>query len=85
MGIVTACAYVGYVPQIIRLLKTKQSKDISIFSWVIWIFSCSCGLVYSILLTRAELIISYASELILSLIILYLIVVYRKNDINTEQ
>ena len=78
MGIITVCAYIGYVPQIIRLIKTKYSEDLSIFSWGIWIFSCSCGTAYSILLKRPELIIAYVSELVLSLIILVLILKYRK-------
>lgn len=80
MGIITVCAYIGYVPQIIRLIKTKYSEDLSIFSWGIWIFSCTCGTIYSILLSRVELIVAYVSELVLSLIILALILKYRKRN-----
>lgn len=81
MGIITICAYIGYIPQIVRLLKTKYSKDLSIFSWGIWIFSTACGTAYGILLRRVELVVMYASELVLSLIILFLIIKYRKNDV----
>ena len=79
MGIITVCAYIGYIPQIITLIKKKYSKDLSITSWSIWIFSTACGTAYSILIKRPELLIMYVSELVLSLIILILIIKYRKN------
>ncbi len=78
MGIITVCAYIGYVPQIITLLKTKHSEDLSIASWLIWVISTTCGTIYSIVIKRPEMLIMYASELILSLIILFLIIKYRK-------
>jgi uncharacterized protein with PQ loop repeat len=82
MGIITVCAYIGYIPQIITLIKTKYSKDLSITSWSIWLFSTACGTVYSILLKRPELFIMYVSEFILSVIIFALIIKYRKNARN---
>lgn len=82
MGIITICAYIGYVPQIIRLLRTKKSNDLSIPAWVIWIISTACGSAYSIILHRPEMIMMYVSELILSVIILYFIIKYRRNDID---
>lgn len=78
MGIITICAYIGYIPQVVRLIKTKSSEDLSILSWVIWCFSTACGTAYSILLMRPEMLVMYASELIISLIILWLIFKYRK-------
>ena len=78
MGVITVCAYIGYVPQIIRLLKTKESKDLSIPSWIIWIISTTCGSIYSIILKRPEMVVMYISELTLSAIILYFIIKYRK-------
>lgn len=43
MGTITICSYVGYVPQIVKLIKTKTSEGISVFSWAIWLISLSCG------------------------------------------
>ena len=80
MMTITILAYVGYIPQIIRLIKTRDSEGLSITAWIIWIVSCSCGTAYSIILKRPELIITYVSELVLSVIIFILILKYRKPE-----
>ena len=85
MTVITIAAYIGYIPQIITLLRTKKSDNISIMSWVIWLISMICGLAYSIILLRSEMIMCYASEFILSLIIFYLILKYRKNGDSKNQ
>lgn len=77
MGTITVLSYVGYVPQIVKLLKTKTSKGISASAWIVWIVSCLCGTTYSILLKRPELIVAYVSELLLSATIYFLIIKYR--------
>lgn len=35
MWIVIICTYISYVPQIIKLIKTKKADDLSIASWVL--------------------------------------------------
>lgn len=79
MAIITVGGYIGYLPQIITLLKTKRSDNLSITSWVVWLVSMICGLAYSIILFRLEMIIMYSSDFTLSLIVFYLILKYRKN------
>ena len=78
MCIVIICGYIGYIPQIVRIIKTKCTEDISFYTWVIWILAFACGTMYSIILERWELIAAYISELLLALIILYLTILYRK-------
>lgn len=34
MWIVTICTYVSYIPQIVKLIRTRSSEDISVASWV---------------------------------------------------
>lgn len=80
MCIVMICGYIGYIPQIVKIIKTKCAEDISIYTWVIWILAFSCGTAYSIILGRWELIVAYISELLLSIIILYLTILYGKNN-----
>jgi len=78
MGIVTICSYIGYVPQLVKLIKTKNSEGLSSVSWIIFIVSLFCCVAYAIILGRWEMLVAYGSELGLSLIILYLIYRYRK-------
>lgn len=85
MAVITVAAYIGYIPQIITLLRTKKSDGLSITSWIIWLVSMVCGLVYSIILFRTEMIIMYLSEFLLSVIIFYLILKYRKNGDSKNQ
>ena len=77
MWIVTICTYISYVPQIVKIIKTKSSEDISIVSWVLWFISSTCDTVYSVVLSRPELIIATLSEFILILITLVLSFVYK--------
>ena len=78
MGIVTVGAYIGYLPQIIKLIKTKQAEGISLSAWYIWIICMVSDLIYAIMLGRIEMIIMAASELGLSLIIIFLVLKYQK-------
>jgi len=38
----------AYLPQWIKLIQTKSSRDISLHSWLLWFFSASCALFYAI-------------------------------------
>lgn len=76
MWIVTVCTYISYVPQIIKLVRTKKSEDLSIASWVLWLISAFANLVYSVVLGRAELIIASVSELLFIMVTLVLTIYY---------
>lgn len=65
-----------YIPQIIKLIKTKEAEDLSITSWILWTLSAVADLIYSIILARVELIISSISEAGLILAVLVLTVYY---------
>lgn len=81
MWIVTICVYISYVPQIIKILKTKKSEDLSITSWILWTISSLANLIYSMILGRLELIIAGCSEFLLTLATLILIGYYQyKNN-----
>lgn len=77
MWIVTLCTYISYTPQIVQLLKTKKSEDLSISSWVLFTVSSIANLAYSVVLGRAEFIISSVSEVVMILSVLLLTVYYR--------
>ncbi|MEW6187931.1 MAG: PQ-loop domain-containing transporter [Thermodesulfobacteriota bacterium] len=41
-------AFSAYLPQWIKLIRTKSSRDISLRSWCIWTVSALCALFYAI-------------------------------------
>ncbi len=84
MWVVTICTYISYMPQIVKIIKTKSSEDISVWSWILWTTSALCNVVYSFVLGRSELIFAGVSELVLTALVLALSFVY-KNKAHTIQ
>lgn len=76
MGIVILCTYISYVPQIIKIIRTKKAEDLSIASWALWSISGTSALIYSILLQRNEMIIETLSETVLIMITFILSITY---------
>lgn len=78
MWIVTVCDYISYAPQLLKLIKTKKSEDISVGSWILWTISSICDAAYAILLGRYELIVASSSGLALNGLVLILTIYYGK-------
>lgn len=38
----TICESIAYIPQVVKLVKTKSADDLSITTWLIWFFSAVC-------------------------------------------
>lgn len=68
LSIYTVLEFIAYMPQIIKLIKTKSADDISLTSWLVWIISCLCYLGY-VLLESPEIGIIFAALLNLSLVV----------------
>lgn len=82
----TIISLYAYIPQIIKLIKTKSSQDISLSSWIIWIISNLCYLVYAIIENSGAGIIFMASiELAFIILIAILILIYRRNKVNGKR
>ena len=47
--IYTVCEYTAYVPQILKLIKTRSADDLSITTWLTWVFAGICYLLYVLL------------------------------------
>ena len=45
----TVCEYTAYIPQILKLIKTKSADDLSIATWLMWVFAGICYLLYVLL------------------------------------
>ena len=49
LSIYTVLEFVAYMPQIIKLLKTKRADDLSLMSWFVWITADLSYLAYVLL------------------------------------
>lgn len=79
LGIVSLCTLISYLPQTIKLLKTKKSDDISIPSWILWVVSSFSYTLYAFLISKDFMLIFETTlEFTFCIIILILSVIYRK-------
>ena len=80
LGIVSLCTMISYLPQTIKLIRTKKSNDLSIKSWVLWVTSSLSYTIYAVLCSKDFMLIFETSlEFSFCLIILLLAIRYRKN------
>ena len=83
LGIVSICTFISYFPQIVKLLKTKKSDDLSISSWVLWVISSLSYTTYAGCVSKdAMLIFETSLELFFFILILLLTMRYKNNTIN---
>lgn len=80
LAIVSICTFLSYFPQVVKLLKTKKSEDISSLSWVLWLISSNAYTVYAFVVSRdLMLIFETCLESGFCLTILILSIKYRNN------
>lgn len=83
LGIVSLCTMISYLPQTIKLIRTKSAEDLSISSWVLWVTSSLAYTLYAVLCSDdGMLIFETALELAFCLIILLLALIYRNREEN---
>ena len=77
LGLIAAtCTTISFVPQVIQILKTRNTKSISLGMYILFTFGIVCWLFYGIFLGAAPLIIGNAITLVLALIILIFKIIY---------
>ena len=71
--IMNSCEYatailnmISYLPQIIKILKTRHADDISASSWVLWTHSVVLWALYAILVENIGIIIAHVLSLALT-------------------
>ena len=64
------CTTVSFLPQVIKVYKTKSTKDISLYMFLIFTIGTFCWLIYGIIESSLPIIIANTITLILSAIIL---------------
>lgn len=83
LGIVSLYTMISYLPQTIKLIRTKSAEDLSISSWVLWVTSSLAYTLYAVLCSDdGMLIFETALELAFCLIILLLALIYRNQKEN---
>ena len=60
-----ACTTIAYLPQVIKAVKTKQTKDISVSMYVILIIGIASWLGYGLLLRDLPIIVANAITIFL--------------------
>jgi uncharacterized protein with PQ loop repeat len=79
LGIIgSVTALMGNLPQIFHLLKIKNSTGQSIVAWIVWLFASVMLLVYALSVKEPLFIFLNAGWTILCLVIIFLIIKYKK-------
>lgn len=79
LGLVSVCTIISYLPQTIKLIKTKKSDDLSINSWILWVVSSLSYTLYAVLYSKEFMLIFETSlELFFCLLIMILAVKYKE-------
>ncbi len=77
MGVISMVLFIScFIPQIIRILQTKNVSGISIRYWVILVTGYVTGMLYVIPLKAPILITTYSIGLVLACYTLYLVIKY---------
>ena len=71
------CTTLAFLPQAIKVIRTKQTKDLSLVMYTIFTLGVFLWLVYGILVRDAPLIIANIITLILAAIILNMKIRYK--------
>lgn len=74
-------AYIQYFPSLVKLIKTKSSKDYSISSTLLTLLGMFCWMGY-LIVTKQELILYIGGlvELIINIWFTILVIMYRKGN-----
>ena len=71
------CTTIAFFPQAVRVWKTKSTKDISLYMFIIFTTGVFSWLIYGITLSDLPLILANAATFILSLFILVYKIKYK--------
>ena len=68
-----------FLPQTIKILKTKSAKDLSLMTLIITVINCSLWVLYGILKEAPSVYVTNSLMEVVALVTLYLKVKYSKN------
>lgn len=80
LSIYTVLEFIAYMPQIIKILKTKSADDLSLTSWLTWITADICYLLYVLLESPDIGVVFIATlDLVFLFIVFFLTRYYQKH------
>lgn len=71
----------SYIPQIIKIIKTKSASDLSFFTWCTWVVFMSIMAYHSYVINDVAFMISQGGQIIMLIIVLSLMVIYKKKNL----
>lgn len=81
LGIVTACTFISYLPQAIKIIRTKESEDLSIHTLILWVVSSLAYVLYAFLCSNEIMLkVETSVEFFFCLLILVLAELYNDKD-----
>ncbi|MFC1570343.1 SemiSWEET transporter [Candidatus Omnitrophota bacterium] len=72
-----ACTTMSFVPQIIKIIKTRHARDISLLMYVVLTTGIFLWLVYGLLIEEAPIIMANGVAFILCLSVIIMKIAYR--------
>jgi uncharacterized protein with PQ loop repeat len=79
LSVYTVLEFVAYMPQIIKLLKTKSADDLSLGYWFTWIAADICYISYVLLVNPTlGLLFICGLDICFLLFVLYLTIYYQR-------
>lgn len=81
LGMLAAiCTTIAFLPQTIRVIRTRSVKDISLTMYIIFCIGVALWIVYGVFLESTPLILANVVTLALSSSILFLKILWMNND-----
>ncbi len=77
LAIIQACTFGCYFPQIIKTIRTKESEDVAVSSWVISMISTLCYLTYGMIVDDSFIVATCLSEAVLAVISVLVLLKYK--------
>lgn len=81
LGFIAAiCTTLSFLPQVLKVLKTRDTKALSLSMYVVFVFGVSLWLIYGILKADLPITVANSFTLLFACIILFVKVQNRKQD-----
>ena len=80
MAMCIGITMVSYIPQIVKLIRTKSSDDLSLGSWTLWVLEGFAYLGYAIIQGEFWLLLEEGVSCVLLLTTLILTLLYRDKE-----
>jgi len=71
------CTTIAFLPQAIKVYKTKSTKDISLYMFLIFTIGTFCWLIYGVIISSIPIILANTITLVLSFFILIYKIKYK--------